>query len=205
MADHIHILSSDLGTSLEVVTDKVEIKIDGTLVKNADGSLGLNGGAITVVSADTGNVLVAGGDGGAFFNQAALQTIETAWTGADASGFLTVAPGGVNGHTVAYGFDFTNALFVEAVQDAIGAAILQGAGVTYDDVANAISTSLGNITFGDGLAYDAGTNTVSVRPDPASPSTISVSPAGLSVDAATQATDIVCDLAGNQLYRVFPL
>lgn len=159
--------------------NKISIKIDGTLVKNLDGSLGINGASLTVVSADAGNIIVAGTDGKAYLDQAALQAVETVWSGTEPDSFLTITPGGINGHNVTYGFDWTNTAFIEAVQDAVGQAILSGAGITYDDVANAISTTIGNIAFGDGLALTG--SILSVLPDPASPSTVTVGPAGVNV------------------------
>ena len=175
----------DLGT---IEASKIRVKIDGTLVKNPDGSIGLNGGAITVVSPDVGNIIVAGANGGAYLDSTTIQNLETVWTGSESDGFLTVTPGGTKGHDVVYGFDWTNTAFVEAVQDAIGSAALAGAGIVYDDVANAISTSLGNIAFNDGLIYNATNDTVAVLPDPASPNTVTVSPSGVSV-AQTVSTD----------------
>lgn len=169
----------DIGTA---TADKITVKIDGTLMKDATtGALGLNGGAITVVSADTGNIIKAGSANGALLTQADVQAVETVWSASDPSGFLTATAAGTNGHTVTYGFDFTNADFVEAVQDAIGQGALAGAGIVYDDVANAISTSLGNLAFNDGLIYDDTAKTVAVKPDPMSPSAVSVSAAGVSV------------------------
>ena len=195
-----HVIVGNLGAEFDIGTieaNKIHIKLDGTLTRNiATGEIGLNGGAVTVVSADAGNILVSSGtDGGAFVDQAGIQAVETVWSGSNPDGFLTSTAGGTNGHTVTYGFDWTNAAFVEAVQDAIGTAALAGAGITYDDVANAISTSLGNITFGDGLNYNTGTNTVAVQSDPASPMPVTVSAAGVSVSPAYSAD--AGNLVGN--------
>ena len=177
-------LEFDIGT---LTSNKISIKIDGTLTKAADGTIGLNGGAITVVSADTGNIIRAGTANGALLTQADIQAVESVWSASEPSGFLTSTAAGSNGHTVTYGFDWNNADFIEACQDAIGQGALAGAGITYDDVANAISTNIGNIAFGDGLNYDTGTNTVTVKPDTASPSTVAVSAAGVSVTANVSA------------------
>ena len=178
----------DIGS---LTTNKISIKIDGTLTKDAAGNVGLSAASLTIVSPDTGNILTADANGKAFLNQAGVQAVETVWSASEPSGFLTSTPSGTNGHTVTYGFDWTNAAFVEAVQDAVGSAIAAGAGITYDDVADSISSALGNIAFGDGLNYDTGAKIVTVKPDPASPSTVAVSAAGLSVTAnvSTDAAD----------------
>lgn len=136
-----------------------------------------------IVSGDAGNVLTQSGtDGGAFFNQAALQTIETVWAGTvgAASGALVITAGGTNGHAPTFTMDYTNADFIEGVQDAIGQAVLAGAGITYDDVADSISSTLGNLTFGDGLT-STGTTAVAVLPNPASVLPVTVSAAGVAV------------------------
>lgn len=231
MAAQNAVFVGNLGTEFDIGTieaNKIRVKIDGTLVKNADGTIGLNGGAITVVSPDAGNIIVAGANGGAYLDNATVQALETAWTGSETNGFLTVTAGGTKGHNVTYGFDWTNAAFVEAVQDAVGSAALAGAGITYDDVSNAISTNLGNITFGNGLNYDAGGNVVTVLPDPSSPNTVSVSAAGVSVnqtvsadagnlatigtdnrllvdpaDVTALATVDVCDAFGVSMFKAF--
>lgn len=231
MATFQQVFLADLNTTFDIgVTEanKISIKIDGTLVKNADGSLGLSGGSLTVVSPDAGNIIIPDTNGKAFLNQAAIQAIETVWSGSEPDSFLTITPGGTNGHTVTYGFDWTNAAFVEAVQDAIGVAALAGAGITYDDVANTISTTLGNITFGDGLNYAA--DVVSVKPDTSSPYTVGVTSAGVSVtpvassdannlfkigsdnrglvdsdDIKALATVDVCNAFGVLMYKAFPV
>ncbi len=230
MANHNVVFVADLDTELPISGGKVTVKLDGTLQKNADGSIGLSSGSLTIVSPDAGNIIVPDSNGKAFLDAAAIAAVETVWQGSEADGFLSITPGGTNGHDVTYGFDWTNPAFVEAVQDAIGQAALAGAGITYDDVANAISTSLGNITFGSGLNFNAGTDTVSVLPDPASPALITVTAAGVSVQATVStdsgnllvngadnrplllpsavtglATDIICDAAGNQRFRAFSI
>jgi len=168
----------DIGT---LTGNKISIKLDGTMTKAANGEIGINGGAITVVSGDTGNIIKAGSAGGALLTQSDIESVETVWSGAEPDSFMTITPGGTNGHAVTYGFDWENPQFVEAVQDAIGQGVLAGSGIVYDDVANAIQSSLGNIAFGDGLNYDTVANIVKVKPDTASPSAITVTAAGLSV------------------------
>lgn len=113
--------------------------------------------------------------------QADVQSVETVWSGSNADGFLTASGGGTNGHTVTFTFDWVNAAFVEAVQDAIGQAAIAGVGITYDDALNAISAAASNLAFNNGVQESGGT--VSVKPDPASPSTVSTGAAGLSIQA----------------------
>ena len=105
---------------------------------------------------------------------------ETEWERSEVNDFLIVAPGGTSGHSVSFTYDWTNDDFVEAVQDAIGLAALAGAGIAYDDVADSISSALGNLTFGDGLS-STGLTAVEVKPDAASPYTVAVTAAGVSV------------------------
>ena len=209
---------------------KIKIKIDGSLVRDVTtGEIGLSGASLTVVSADAGNIVIAGSDGKAYLDQSGIQAVESVWSGSEASGFLTVTPGGTNGHAVTYGFDWNNADFREACQDAVGAAAIAGSGLSYDDLANSISTTLGNITFGNGLNYDTGANIVTVQPDPASPSAVSVGAAGVSVtpgisadannlaklgtdnrvlvdsaDVTALATVDVCDAFGVSMFRALP-
>lgn len=228
MATQNVVFTDEMDMDFVLVGTDWQVKIDGTLQRNAaTGEIGLAPGAVVVVSTDAGNIINTGVDGGALLTQADIQAVETVWNGDEPSGFMTVTESGINGHTVAYSFDYTNAGFVEGVQDAVGAAILNGAGITYDDVADAISTTLGNITFGNGLDLTAGT--VTVLPDPASPSTVTVSAAGVSVQAnvsadannlATLGTDNrimvdeaavtalatvdVCDSSGNHRFFAFP-
>lgn len=175
---------ANLSTTFDIgmiEADKINIKIDGTLIKNADGTLGMSAASLVIVSPDTDNIIIADANGKAKLTQADVQAVETVWSASEPDSFLTITPAGINGHDVTYGFDWDNAVFKEAVQDAIGAAALAGAGVTYDDVANAISTNLGNIAFGDGLNYDTTANVVTVKPDTSSPSLVEVSTAGVKV------------------------
>jgi len=185
MATQNVVVVGNLGTEFDIGTvtaNAITIKINGTIVKDATtGELGVDITALDIVSADAGNLLTVGADGGAVFNQAALQAAETVWAGtSSADGFMTVTPAGTNGHAPTFSFDYSNADFCEGIQDCVGQAILAGAGVTYDDVANSISSALGSLTFGDGLTT-TGTTSVAVLPDPASPNTVSVSAAGVSV------------------------
>lgn len=207
MATQNVVIVPNLGSEFAVGTDeagKITVKLDTSIVKAPDGTLGVNINALDIVSTDAGNLLSVGTDGGAVFNQAALQAAETAWTGSS-TGFLTVTPAGNNGHAPTFAIDFTDAAFVEAAQDAIGAAIIDAAdGIEYDDIANTIKTTLGNLAFGNGLTVDPVTNTVSILPDPNSPTTITVTAAGLSVDASAEATEVLCDAFGVPLAKAFP-
>lgn len=173
----------NLGTEFDIGVlegSTIRLKLDGTLQKDGSGNIGVDLSGLSIISGDAGNVLVAGGDDGAFFDQAALQAIETVWAGVEASGFMAVTPAGTNGHAPTFVFDYANAAFVEGVQDAIGAAVLAGAGITYNDVADSISSALGALTFGDGLT-SSGLTAVAVLPDPASVSTVTVSATGVAV------------------------
>ena len=228
MATHNIVTDQDLDVCLEVVAGKLTVKLDGTLEKKADGSIGITGGAITVVSTDGGNLISAGGDGGAFLSAADVQAVESAWVGTSASGALVINAGGTNGHGPSFSIDYTDTAFIEGVQDAVGQAILAGSGITYDDVADSISSVLGNLVAGNGIQVTGG-NQISVVADPASPSTVTVGAAGISVtpgisaDAGNLAslgtdnrvmvdpagvtalaTDTLCDLAGNPIADVFP-
>lgn len=173
-----------IGTEFEVAGAgaagaQLKLKVDTTITQNGAGELGVDITALDIVSADGGNLLTVGGDGGAFFNQAALQAAETVWSGAS-TGFLTVTPAGTNGHAPTFALDFTDPVFIEGVQDAVGQALLNGAGITYDDVANSISSALGSVTWGNGLTATGLTN-VAVLADPNSPSAVTVTAAGISV------------------------
>ena len=190
----------DIGNN---TANKITVNIDGTLTKDATtGAIGLNGGAITVVSADTGNIIRAGAANGALLTQADVQAVESVWSASEPSGFLTSTAAGTNGHTVTYGFDWTNADFIEAVQDAVGQGVLAGAGIQYDDVANAISSSLGNLAFNAGLIYDDVAKTVAVKPDPASPSPVTATAAGVSVTTgiSADAGNLAALGADNKVY-----
>ena len=175
-------LEFDIGT---ITGNKISLKIDGTLTKAADGTIGLNGGAITVVSGDTGNIIRSDAANGALLTQADIQAVESVWSANDPDGFLTSTAAGSNGHTVTHTFNWSNPEFIERVQDAVGAAL--GADINYDDALNLITTNLGNIAFGDGLNLDTAGNVVDVKPDTASPSTVTVSPAGVHVTANVSA------------------
>ena len=167
----------DLGAN---TANKITVKIDGTLTKDpTTGAIGLDGGAITVVSADTGNIIRAGAANGALLTQADIKAVESVWTGSEADGFLQITPGGSNGHDVTYAFDWENAEFKERVQDAVGESLADG--LNYDDALNAIQTNLGNIAFGNGLNHDTAGNITEVKADTASPSAVSVTAAGVSV------------------------
>jgi hypothetical protein len=118
------ITPSDLGGSLEVVANKVEVNYDATLQQNGAGELGVVPATITAV--------------------------ETPVTvGAGQPNFLMIMPAGVNGHEILIAPNWADPDFVEAVQDAVGQAILSAAAatITYDDVANTIATTLGNLAF----------------------------------------------------------
>ena len=131
------------------------------------------------VSADAGNILSAGADTGVLFTQADLQASETAFAATSSTGALTITAGGTNGHAPTFAFNYADAAFIEGVQDAVGSAIMEGVGITYDDALNAISSAAGNLTFGNGLVNTSGT--VSVVADPASPDAVTVSASGVSV------------------------
>jgi len=211
---------------LDISNGDLRTKIDGTLTFTPAGELSVVGMNVTIVSADTGNLLVASAtDDGAFFDQAALQAAETVWNGTG-NGFITVTNGGTNGHAPAFAVDFTDPAFIEAAQDAVGTAIANGAGINYDDALNAISSAVVASTAGDGLQKIG--DVISILPDPASPDLVTVSAAGLSVQALPSAdagnllttgadgrlfidaaaitalaTEEICDLAGNVTHRAF--
>ena len=91
----IVITPNDLGTSLQIVSGKVQVNYDATLLQDVGGKLGIN--PVAIAEAETPVTVGAG--------QAA---------------FLTITPGGVNGHEITIGANWANADFVEAVQDAVG-------------------------------------------------------------------------------------
>lgn len=165
---------TDIGAGLAIVADKVVANVDGTTLQlNATDQIELVPGAVAA------NETAFGGTGSTDM-------------------FLSVTPGGTNGHTPSYVFDYSAAAFVEGVQDAVGQAILSGAGITYDDVSDSISSVLGNITFGDGLSFTGAGGTVSVLPNPASPYAISVSPAGVTVTPVASGDTV----DGANLFRI---
>ena len=206
----IVITPNDLGTSLHVVSGKVQVNYGATLVQDGSGKLGIN--------------------------PAAIAGVETPVTvGAGQATFLTITPGGVNGHAITIGANWTDAAFVEAVQDAVGAAILAAAGgtITYDDVANTIATSMGNLAFPMTVTKD-GSGAVLLTNDVAAPGNsfyygtngagakgwYAMPPTGVSADAGnylvngadgkaylgptTPGLVDVTDLAGNHLYYGLP-
>ena len=206
----IVITPNDLGTSLHVVSGKVQVNYGATLVQDGSGKLGIN--------------------------PAAIAGVETPVTvGAGQATFLTITPGGVNGHAITIGANWTDAAFVEAVQDAVGAAILAAAGgtITYDDVANTIATSMGNLAFPMTVTKD-GSGAVLLTNDVVAPGNsfyygtngsgvkgwYAMPPTGVSADAGnylvngadgkaylgatTPGLVDVTDLAGNHLYYGLP-
>ena len=225
-----YVTENDLGTSLVVNAGILDVRLQTSIVKDpATGALGINISALDVVSTDTGNLITVGADGGAVFNQAALQASETAFAATtNQAGFLTIAPAGVNGHTPSLNFDFTDATFVEAITDMVGSMVGAATdGLEFDDLSNTIMATLGNLTFGDGLSA-SGLTSVAVLADPASPSPVTVTAAGISVtpgisaDAGNLAslgndnkvnvppaavtalaTEEICDLGGNVIAKAF--
>lgn len=237
MASNNHVIVPNLGTEFDIGVDtanKITVKLQASLVKNAAGEIGVDLTNLTLASNDAGQILSVGTDGGVYLNQAAIQAVETAWAGSEATGFMSVTPAGTNGHAPTFAFDFTNAQFVEGVQDAVGQAIISATdGLEYDDIANTIATTLGNLTFGNGLTT-SGTTAVAVLADPNSPSLVTIGPAGVSVtpgisadannlaqlgtdnkvfvDSAdvvaavsTASTEVICDAFGVQLAKALPI
>jgi len=195
-------LEFELGTS---VANKITVNVGAGLSKDpTTGQISFDPTAVTVTSSDAGNLLTAGGDNGVFFDQAALQASETAFSGTS-SGFLTVAPAGTNGHAPTFSFDYEDAAFVEGVQDAIGQAITSTTdGISYDDALNVLTATIASLAAGDGVAITGGNN-ISVTPDPASPLTVSASAAGVNV-AQTVSTDIgnLANLGADAKVNVAP-
>ena len=182
MATQNVVTVANLGSEFAIGTDEaglITVKLDGTITKNASGELGVDITALDIVSADGGNLLTTGGDGGAYFDQAALQAAETAWAGTSGQSFMTITPSGINGHAPIFAFDFSDPDFCEGVQDCVGLAIAEGLGLTYDDALNSITSAFANVTFGDGLDFT--NDIVTVVADPNSPSTVTVGPLGVSV------------------------
>lgn len=183
--------------------------------------------AVTLnVSADAGNIVTAGTDGGVLFTQADLQASETAFAATSTTGALTVTVGGTNGHAPVFALNYADTDFIEAVQDAVGSLVAGDAGLTYDDALNALTSSLGNLMFGNGLNNNAGT--LEIVADPSSPDTVSVGPNGISVQtnvssdagnlasigtdnrvmvAPSAVTDLatidICNLAGTVVAKAF--
>lgn len=101
---------------------------------------------------------------------------------------VTIPQGGISadaGQLLTLGSDFKAFLDAEAVQDAVGAAILAGTGVTYNDALNAISVAAGNLSVTDTNSIDLST-TGGVFPisadlivDPAANNVLSVGGAGV--------------------------
>lgn len=174
-----------------ITASKITLKTDDTtLVTAADGTLGLSADAQTIVSPAAANIINGDANGKALLLRADIQANETAWNGNETSNFMSITPGGINGHNVAFAFDYTNDGFVEGVQDAIGQAILANSNIVYDDVADSITAAIGNSSFGDGLNFASGT--VTVLSDPNSPYTVGVTTAGVSVTpvASTDADNL---------------
>lgn len=174
----IVITPSDLGGTLAVQGGKVEVNFDGTLQKGADGKLGIAAGAILA---------------------------ETALTvGATQPAFLTITPAGTKGHEVTVVPNWTDPAFVEAVQDAVGQAIMAAAGGTlvYDDVANTIKTAMANLSFPMSVRQNAD-NSVTLVNDAAAPGNskyygtdaagvkgyYTLPPSGVSADAGNYLVD----------------
>ena len=137
------ITPSDLGTTLNVVGGKVEVQFAAPLQKDASGKLAIDPAGLA-------------------------QTPITA--GASQPGFLSITPSGTNNHTLTISPNWTDAAFVEAVQDAVGQAILAAAGGTlvYDDVANTIAAAMGNLGFPMTVKKNAD-NTVTLTNDALAP------------------------------------
>ena len=206
----IVITPNDLGTSLQIVAGKVEVNYDATLMQDGSGTLGINPAAIT-----------------------AAETPVT--VGAGQAAFWTITPAGTNGHELTILANWADADFVEAVQDAVGVAIMAAAGgtITYDDVANTIATTLGNLAFPMTVIKD-GSGAVLLTNDVAAPGNsfyygtdgagakgwYALPPTGVSADAGNylvNGTDgkaylgattpglvDVTDLGGNHLYYGLP-
>lgn len=201
------ITPGDLGATLNVVGGKVEVNYDSTLKKDASGKLGID--------------------------PASLTANETPITVPSAPAFLTITPGGTNGHAITVAANWADPAFVEAVQDAVGQAIMAAAGgaITYDDVANTIAAALGNLAFPMSVTKDAGGNVILTN-DAATPGNsmyygtdgagakgwYALPPSGVSTDAgnylsngadgkaylsAVGLVDVV-DLAGNHLFYGLP-
>lgn len=186
----------NLGVEFDIgvaTASKITIKTDATITKSAAGVLSVDTSALGIVSSDAGNLITVGTDDGAFFDQAALQAAETVFapTVATGSEFLSIASAGTNGHAPAFSINYADAAFAEAVTDLVGSMVVDAAdGIVFDDVANTIASTLGNLMFGNGLVSNGSTD-VAVLPDPASVSTVSVSAAGVSV------TPVASAAAGN--------
>ncbi|MCE7980360.1 MAG: hypothetical protein DYG89_04150 [Caldilinea sp. CFX5] len=202
------ITPADLGTTLAVQSGKVEVSFDSSLQKDASGKLGIAAGAIPP---------------------------ETPLTvGPTQPAFLTITPSGTNGHVITITANWADPAFIEAVQDAVGQAILAAAGGTlvYDDVANTIKTAMANLGFPLSIKKNAD-DTVTLVNDAAAPGNSKyygtdaagvkgyhdLPPSGVSSDAGNYLVDgtdgkaylgpgrtlvDVTDLAGNHLYYGLP-
>lgn len=202
------ITPNDLGATLAIQSGKVEVSFDSTLQKDASGKLGINPAAIPA---------------------------ETPLTvGASQPAFLTITPSGANGHVITITMNWTDPAFIEAVQDAVGQAILAAAGGTlvYDDVANTIKTAMANLGFPLSIKKNAD-DTVTLVNDAAAPGNSKyygtdaagvkgyhdLPPSGVSSDAGNYLVDgtdgkaylgpgrtlvDVTDLAGNHLFYGLP-
>ncbi len=166
-----------------VEANQITLVVDNTLAKDPiSGAIGLSASALQIVAPDPLNLLNTDANGKALFTATDFQAAETALTqNAASAGFMTVTPGGTNGHDLTTTFNWTDVDFVEAVTDAVGTMVVDAAdGLEFDDLTNTLASVLGNLAFGDGLVSNGSTN-VAVQPDPASPSTVSVSAAGVFV------------------------
>lgn len=205
----IVITPSDLGSTLNVVGGKVEVQYAAPLQKDASGKLAIDPASLaqTPISA-----------------------------GASQPAFLAIVPSGTDNHTITITPNWTDPAFVEAVQDAVGQAIMAAAGgtLTYDDVANTIATTLGNLGFPMSVKKDAATGAVTLENDQAAPGNSmyygtnaagvkgwnALPPSGVSSDtgnylvngtdgkpflgANTAGLVNVTDLAGNHLFYGMP-
>ena len=207
MADFNFVRDTNLGTFFDLSNGtSVEPRLGTGITQDVAGAIQVDISALDIVSADAGNLIQSGTDDGALFTQVDLQAAETVWNGTvgAGAGFLGVTAGGTNGHAPTFTLNYSDADFVEGVQDAVGSAILAGAGITYDDVADSISSALGTLTFGDGLT-SSGLTSVAVLPDPASPLAVSVSAAGVSVaDAVSADAGNLASLGTDNLTNVAP-
>ncbi|MBX3012575.1 MAG: hypothetical protein KF832_13755 [Caldilineaceae bacterium] len=166
------VTSGDIGDGLAIADGKLQVKLGAGLV--------LDDAAVAV-------------------DQAALTpTVEMSLTGE----VITVTVNGVSADQ-----DLTSVVtdlygtpaFTEAVQDAVGQAVMAGAGITYDDVMNALYTTLGSTVIdGWGLYVDENDNHLKVGWDPATPLPIEVTELGIKVGTPT-ALQIIAALNEDEL------
>lgn len=207
----LFIRPTDLDTDFVITAgNKVKLNAQASLTQDATGAWGVDITQLDIVDSVAGNLITVGPNGGAVFNQAALQAAETAWAGSVAAGseLISIAPGGTNNHGPVFSIDYSNAAFREAVSDRVGEMALAGANISFDDVADSITSALTNLVAGSSIAV-TGANTISLVLSTDADNLAKFGTDGnIMIDAAdvsALATVELCGLDGVPVAKAFPV